>query len=101
MSHCFSYWKDLQASDPLFVTITKQLNNTIGETFCERLKWTCKLSERDEPKDVQKPVIFSKSSTHFILEFAHGNSYHFYLPSFSDSEILRFLLLKITETTCR
>ena len=34
----FPYLKNLRAIDPSFVTITKQLNNKIGETFCEGLK---------------------------------------------------------------
>lgn len=34
----FPYLKDLQAIDPLFVTITKPLSNKSGETFCDGLK---------------------------------------------------------------
>ena len=43
----FPYIKCLQAIDLSFVTITEQLGNKIGETFCEGLKLTCKLFEID------------------------------------------------------
>ena len=41
----FRYSEHLQAIDPSFVTITKQLDNKIGETFCEGLKCMCKVFE--------------------------------------------------------
>ena len=58
----FPYFKDLQAIDPSFVTIIKPLTNKIGETFCERLKWMCKLFEID-------------CHRHFVIELTQGNSY--------------------------
>ena len=48
----------------------------------------CKLFEINGQKDLQKPVMFSKSSEHFIIELALGNSYRFHLTSFPESEIL-------------
>ena len=45
-----------------------------GETFCEGLKWMCKLFEKNRQKDLYKAVIFSKSSEQFIIELALGNS---------------------------
>lgn len=35
-----------------------------------------KLFEIQEQKFFQKPVIFSKSTEHFSIELAYGNSYH-------------------------
>ena len=71
----FPYIKCLQAIDLSFVTITEQLSNKIGETFCEGLKLTCKLFEIDRQIDFPKPVIFSKSFKHFIIELAHRYLY--------------------------
>ena len=48
----------------------------------------CKLFKKSGEKDLIKPVIFSKSSKRFIMEFALGNSYRFCLTSFSKSGIL-------------
>ena len=42
----------MQAMNPSFVTIAKPLSNKIGETFCEGLKWMCKLSEKNRQKDL-------------------------------------------------
>ena len=47
-----SFLKHLQAIDSSCVTITKPWSNKIGETFCEGLKWTCKLSEKNGQKDL-------------------------------------------------
>ena len=46
----FPYSEHLQANVK-FVTITKQLNNKIGETFCEGLKWICNHPEKDGQQD--------------------------------------------------
>lgn len=42
---CSKCW---QVIDPSHETTTKKLNNKIGETLCEGLKWMSKLSEIDE-----------------------------------------------------
>ena len=64
-----------------------------GETFCEGLKWMCKLFEKNRQKDLYKAVIFSKSSEQFIIELALGNSYRFFLASFLESGILSLIPL--------
>ena len=46
------FLKHLQAINPSFVTITKPLKNKIGETFCEGLKWICKLFKKNGQKDL-------------------------------------------------
>ena len=51
----------------------------------------CKCFEKNGQKDSGKPVILSKSSKHFIMELALGNSYRFYLAAFLQSGILRLL----------
>ena len=48
----FPYFRQLQAVDPLFVTITKPISFKIGQTFCEGLKWMYKLFEIDWQKDL-------------------------------------------------
>ena len=47
------------------------------EIFCEGLRWICKLLEINAQQDFYKPVIFSISSKHFIIEIAQGNSCQF------------------------
>ena len=37
-------FETLATINPSFVTITKQSSNEIRKTFCEGLKWMCKLS---------------------------------------------------------
>ena len=71
-----SLFEKFEVIDPLFVNITKQLKNKIVEAFCEGLKWTCKLSDKDGQNNFEKLVIFWKS---FIIELAQGNSYQFFL----------------------
>ena len=56
------------------------------------LRTMCKLSEIDEQKYL-KNVIFSKSSTHFTMKFAQGNSYQFCWDLFLDLRILCFFPL--------
>ena len=71
----FPFWNNCKQSTLHFVTITTPLSTKIGETFCEGLKWMCKLFEKNGQKDSWKPVNFSKSRKHFIIELALGNSY--------------------------
>ena len=47
----FSYLKNLQAIDASFVIITKISSNEIRETFCEGLRWMCKLFEKNAEQD--------------------------------------------------
>ena len=83
-----SFLKQLKAVHPSFVTITKPLGNKIGKAFYPGLKWMCKCFEKNGQKDSWKPVILSKSSKHFIIELALGNSYRFCLAAFLQSGIL-------------
>ena len=84
-------------SSRLFICNHQQTINKRGETFCEGLKWVCKLFEINGQKDFQKPAIFSKSSKHFVKELAQGNSYKFSLASFLESGILDFSPLSHSE----
>ena len=52
----------------------------------------CKLFKINGQKDFEKPVIFSKSSKHFVKELVQGNSHQFCLASFLDSGIRAFPL---------
>ena len=71
----FLYLKHLHAADSSFGTIIKSFSKNIEETFCEGWKWMSKLFDIGEKKKFfQKPLIFSKSSKHFIIELAQGNS---------------------------
>ena len=92
----FLILKHLQVIDISFLTITKPLTNKEGETFCERLKWMRKLYKINGQK---KPVIFSKSSKHFITELAQENSHCFILASFRNRELWAVFLWVITEET--
>ena len=89
----FPCLKHLQAINPSFVTSTNLSGNKIKETFCERLKWMCKLFEINSQQVYYRLVIFLISSKHFVIEFAQGDSYQFCLISFSDSGILSFFPL--------
>ena len=48
----FLFWNISKKIDLSFVRITKPLSNKIEETFCEGLKWMCKLFEKNGQKDV-------------------------------------------------
>ena len=69
------------------ITITKPLSSKTGKTFCEGLKWMCKLFEKNGQR-LQKPVIFWKSCKHFTIELVLGNSYRFCLASCLELGIL-------------
>ena len=56
------------------------------KTFCQGMKWMCKRFEIDGQWVL-------KSSKHFVLDVAQGNSHQFYLASFWVSGIFCFFLL--------
>ena len=70
-----SLFEKFEVIDPLFVNITKQSKNKIVEAFCQGLKQTCKLSDKDGQNNFEKLVIFWKS---YIIELAQGNPYQFF-----------------------
>ena len=47
----YLFFFHLQTIGSSFVTITKPLNNKNGESFCEGLKWMCKLFKKNGLKN--------------------------------------------------